>query len=96
MWEQCCIPSLLNGSGTRVEIEDCTIKQLNNLQYNYLLRSLQMGPGTPKYALLWDTGIMNMKLRIWKSKLMLALHFVRLEPLALAVFLITYWKEETP
>ena len=43
-----------------------------------------MGQGPPKPSLLWDFGILDMKLRIWIEKAMLLLHIRRLDEDSLA------------
>merc|ERR1712096_344320 len=67
-----------------VEISPRTEKQLENLQYWYLRLILQVRPGAPKPSLLWDTGMLSIKLRIWVEKAMLILHVRRLEEGSLA------------
>ena len=37
-----------------------------------------MGPGAPKASLLWDFGLLDMGLRVWIEKVMLALHIRRM------------------
>ena len=51
LWESCCIPSILHGAGTWVEISKETEKQLNKLQCWYILLILQIGPGSPIAAI---------------------------------------------
>jgi hypothetical protein len=74
LWEACCIPSLLHGAGTWVDITRATERKLNMLQQWFLRLVLQVGPGAPLASLCWETGTVDMKLRIWKEKLMLVLH----------------------
>ena len=45
---------------------------------------LQVPQSTPAPALTWETGLIDMRLRIWKEKLMLILHIRSLEGTALA------------
>ena len=42
-----------------------------------------MPQSTPAPALTWETGLIDMRLRIWKEKLMLILHIRSLEGTAL-------------
>ena len=88
LWEACCIPSLLHGAGTWVEMSDQTEQTLNSLQQWFIRLILQVGPGTPLASLLWDLGMLDMGLRIWLEKLMLVLHARRLgdETLARRVY----------
>ena len=68
LWEACCIPSLLHGAGTWVDISETTIKKLNQIQCWYLRLALQVGQGAPRASLLWDNQVLDMQLRIWKEK----------------------------
>merc|ERR1712016_22186 len=45
---------------------------------------LQVPQGTPSASLTWETGLMDMKLRIWKEKVMLVLHIRSLDDNTLA------------
>ena len=84
LWEACCIPSLLHGAGTWVQMSAKTEKKLNNLQFWFLRLVLQVGPGAPNAALLWDSGFLDMGLRVWREKIMLVLHLRCLEESSLA------------
>ena len=84
LWEACCIPSLLHGAGTWVEMSETTETKLNSLQQWFVRLILQVGPGAPRASLLWDFGLLDIGLRIWLEKLMLALHVSRLEEGTLA------------
>ena len=70
LWEACCIPSLLNGAGTWVNISKATEKRLNQIQYWGLRLFLQVGPGTPHASLLWDFGFLEISLRIKIEKVL--------------------------
>ena len=74
LWEACIIPSLLQGAATWVNISSKTMKKLNSLQQWFVRLILQVGPGAPLAALTWETGLLDMKMRIYKEKLMLILH----------------------
>jgi hypothetical protein len=74
LWEACCIPSLLHGAGTWVQITSATERKLNALQQWFLRLVLQVGPGAPLAALGWETGVLDMKLRVWREKICLLLH----------------------
>ena len=84
LWEACIVPSLLQGASTWVEVAAKTIKKLNSLQEWFIRLILQVGPGTPLAALGWETGLMDMKLRIYKEKLSMILHLKDLEEKSLA------------
>ena len=79
LWEACCVPSLLNGAGTWMEIKKTTVKKLNQIQFWGLCLSLQVGPGTPLASLLWDTAILNMDIRVKIEKFLLVLHIRSLD-----------------
>ena len=69
IWEMVYIPSLLNNSSTWMEVDDGTIKMLDDLQ-DMLYRSLLSVPvSTPRAALAWDCGGIKMHLRIKQNKL---------------------------
>ena len=74
LWESCCIPSLLHGAGTWVEMSSATEKQLNKLQCWYVRLILGIGQGSPIAALMWDFSLLDMKLRVWREKLMMIIH----------------------
>ena len=84
LWESCVIPSLLQGAGTWVEIAPKTVKKLNGLQNWFIRLILQAGPGAPLASLCWETGVMDMKLRIYKEKLMMIVHLRNLDENSLA------------
>ena len=71
LWECCCIPSLLHGAGTLVEISPATIKNLNQLQWWFLRLVLQVGPGAPLASLTWDNCVLEMGLRVQMEKIMM-------------------------
>ena len=84
LWEACLIPSLLQGASTWMEISTKTLKKLNSLQQWFVRLILQVGPGAPLAALTWETGLLDMKLRIYKEKLMLILHLREVDESSLA------------
>ena len=73
-WEACIIPSLLHSCSTWTQISRATENRLNNLQRWFVRLILQVPQSTPAPALTWETGLIDMRLRIWKEKLMLILH----------------------
>ena len=84
LWEACCISSLLHGAGTWTDMSGPTEKSLNSLQLWFLRLVLQVGPGALLASLLWDFKMLDMGLRVWIEKLMLALHIRRLDDRSLA------------
>ena len=84
LWESCCIPSLLHGAGTWMEISSATEKQLNKLQCWYIRLILQIGPGSPVAALNFTFSLLDMKIRIWREKLLMIIHIRDLDKESLA------------
>ena len=74
LWEACCVPSLLYGCGTWLEMAPSTVKKLNAIQNWFLGLFFQVGPGVPIAALCWETGVLDMELRVWMEMLILVLH----------------------
>ena len=74
-----------------VEISPETEKVLEDLQYKYLCLVLQVGPGTPRAALIAQTGRLGMKYQIWAEKVILIHHIRGLDDSALAN---SIWKEQ--
>ena len=64
LWETCCIPSMMHGAGTWVEMNASTEKRLNSLQSWFVRLILQVGPSSPLLSLLWDTPALDMGLRV--------------------------------
>ena len=85
LWETCCVPSLLHGAGTWLEINKATEKRLNSIQIWFLRLILRTGQGSPCAALLWDSQMLDMSLRIWIQKVLLVLHIRSLDDDTLAV-----------
>ena len=84
LWEACCVPSLLHGAGTWVEMTKATELKLNKIQNWFVRLVLQVGPGAPLAGLLWDARLLDMGLRVWREKIMLMLHIRRLDESTLA------------
>ena len=84
LWETCCIPSLMHGAGTWVEMNSQTEKQLNKLQIWFARLIWRVGKGAPVSALLWDCQLLDMKIRVYKQKILIVLHLRSLDDRALA------------
>ena len=84
LWEACCVPSLLHGSGTSVEMTAATELNLNKIQNWFVRLVFQLGPGEPLAGLLWDACLLYMGFRVWVQKIMLMLHVRRLDENTLA------------
>ena len=84
LWEACCVPTLLHGAGTWTMITAATENKLNSLQNWFLRLVLEVGKGAPLAALAWETGVLNMKLRIWREKILMILHIRNLDENSLA------------
>ena len=78
MWEACILPSHLQGAGTWVQISPVTERKLNSLQQWFIRLVLRVGPGAPLASLGWETGMLDMKLRVWREKVMLVMHLRQL------------------
>ena len=73
MWEACCVPSLLHGAGTWVDITPAAERRLEALQNWFVRLILREGPGCPAVSLRWETGLLSMVHRVWLEKLLLVL-----------------------
>ena len=65
-------------------ITAATENKLNSLQNWFLRLVLEVGKGAPLAALAWETGVLNMKLRIWREKILMILHIRNLDENSLA------------
>ena len=74
LWEACCIPSMLHGAGTWVQINTATENRLNALQNWFVRLALRIGQGSPVASLLWDTLLLDMSIRVWREKIMMVIH----------------------
>ena len=74
LWESCCIPTLLSGSGNWLNITGAAEQKLEALQHWFVRLVLRVGPGCPAPCLRWETGLLSMRMRIWVEKLMLVRH----------------------
>ena len=84
LWERCCVPSLLHGAGTWVEISPATVKRLNATQQWYWRLIFQVGPGAPLASMAWDITCLDMGVRVMQHKVLLALHLRYLDQESLA------------
>ena len=84
LWESCAIPSLLYNCSTWVGMGRKEEEALAEVQDFYMRLALGAGPGAAKLSLRADFGVKNIKLRIWREKLMLIHHIRRLKEEALA------------
>ena len=84
LWETCAIPSLINNCSTWVGMGLREEEALAEVQNFFLRLLLGCGPGASKHALRADFGTWNMKLRVWREKLMLVHHIRNIEDGSLA------------
>ena len=84
LFELAILPSLLYNSDTWVQMPKVAEEMLENIQLFFVRLVLRVPPGTPKIALRSETGLMSMKLRVWKAKCMLVHHLKGLEDDTLA------------
>ena len=94
MWEACCVPSLLTGAGTWVNIGPAAERRLEALQHWFLRLVLRVGPGCPTPGLRWETGMLSMQKRIWVEKVMLVRHLRSMEEGSLASMVYKEQKEQ--
>ena len=85
------LPTLLYNAETWIGITKESEEKLENLQLFFLRLALKVPQGTPKLALRSETGVLSMKLRVWKRKLMFANHLKSLKEGDLAAKI---WKEQ--
>jgi hypothetical protein len=67
--ERALIPSLLYGAGNWVGMDRRTEEECDKLQYLFWRVMFGVPDGTPKIALIAETGTMRMKWRIWEAKI---------------------------
>ena len=78
LWECCAIPSLTYNCSTWVGMGRGEEEALAECQDFFLRLILGTGPGATKHALRADFGTRNMKLRVWRDKIMLIHHIKNL------------------
>ena len=77
-----------------MEINSHTEKQLTKLQ-NWFARLIwRVGQGAPVAALLWDSQLQDMKVRIWREKILMILHIRSLDEDSLASRVYEKQKQE--
>ena len=69
IFELAYLPALLNNAQSWMEIDQETLKKLDDLQYSFLRILLSTPSSTPRAALAWDCGAIKMKYRIMEKKL---------------------------
>ena len=74
----------MHGAGTWLEIDSSTEKRLNRLQNWFVCLIWQIGQGAPLAALLWDSQLLDMKIRIWAEKVLIVFHIRSLDKESLA------------
>ena len=84
LWELAILPTLLYNAATWVEIPKQAEEILENLQLFYVRLILRVPQGAPKIALRSETGLLSMKLRVYKMKCMLIFHIRGLEVTSMA------------
>jgi hypothetical protein len=89
LWELAILPTLLYNSEMWVDIPRVAEETLEDLQLFFVRLILRVPQGTPKAALRSETGLLSMKLRIWKRKCLLLHHIKNMgeETLAKQVYL---------
>jgi hypothetical protein len=69
--ERALIPSLLYGAGNWIGMDRRTEEECDKLQYLFWRVMFGVPDGTPKIALVAETGTMRMKWRIWEAKILM-------------------------
>ena len=74
IWELAYLPNLLNNSESWIDIEETTIKKLDNLQIS-MYKTILNCPGSNLHAaMLWELGGVKMRYRIMQKRLNFLLH----------------------
>ena len=84
LWELAILPTLLNNAGTWTEMDKVTEERLEELQLFFVRLILRVPMSTPKVALRSETGLMSMRDRVDKEKVMLIHHIRSLDENCLA------------
>ena len=89
LWELAILPTLLYNSEMWVDIPKVAEETLEDLQFFFVRLILRVPQGTPKVSLQSETGLLSMRLRIWKRKCLLIHHIKNMgeETLAKQVYL---------
>ena len=74
LWELAVIPMLLYNSETWNEIDEEVIKELDDIQNQFLRVMFEVPTSTPKPILSWDTATIGIQNKIDARKLKLAIH----------------------
>ena len=77
-----------------MELSSATETKLNSIQVWFLRLTLQVGQGSPVAAVLWDTSLLDMGLRVKREKVLLIIHLRSLEENALARVIYEKQKEK--
>ena len=84
LWELAIVPTLLNNCGTWTDMDKETEDRLEELQLFFVRLILRVPVSTPKVALRSETGLLSMKHRVEKEKVMLIHHIKNLSERTLA------------
>ena len=84
IWESAVVPRLLYNAEVWIDVNDKTIKQLEDIQLRFYRTLLAVGSGCPLPIIYWDTGGILMKYRILKQKLVFYHHLANLPTDSLA------------
>ena len=84
IWESAVVPRLLYNAEVWIDVNDKTIKQLENIQLRFYRTLFAVGSGCPLPIIYWDTGGILMKYRILKQKLLFYHHLANLPTNSLA------------
>ena len=75
-------------------MSSATEKKLNSIQVWFVRLILQVGQGSPVAALLWDSSLLDMGLRVKREKLLTVMHLRSLEENTLGKIIYETQKEK--
>ena len=84
MFELAILPTLLYNAETWVDISKDAVDRLDSIQRFFVRLVLRVPKGTYLPALRSETGMLGMKVIIWKKKVMMVHHLKNLDDNALA------------
>ena len=85
LWEGLCLPGFLYNCGSWIHMTKSDFAMLEKFQTNFLRRLLKCPRYTSPSIMRWETGMLTMKMRIMKEKIMLVDHILNSESSSLAL-----------
>ena len=84
LWELVILPTLMYNSEMLVNIPKVAEETLEDLHFFFVRLILRVPYGTPKVSLLSETGLLSIRLRLWKRKCLMIHHIKNMEKEKLA------------